>query len=208
MKESDKEIERIELFGYPGSGKTTTMEWLSEKHPDFRTRTANVKPSFKSIFSLIGFIILNPGLLKLFRFLFYIPNNKIKPYFTTVIRFFLRIQFLKKNIKTQEKVIVDEGILQITWSLLLLPFIYSTKLNIEKELESIVHDWWPDIPMKVYVIYLSREEYIRRVYTRERKHYFSLAYIKNNTAFIEKADILFKLILEKTKKNKYLIHIV
>ena len=45
------EYTRIELFGFPGCGKTTAMKSLQKEWPKFDIQKANITPSFRNIWA-------------------------------------------------------------------------------------------------------------------------------------------------------------
>lgn len=195
---------RIEFFGYPGCGKTSNMIHVRDEWPDFEMQTANVAFNFHNFWKLVEFIFKKPKVLIVLTSIRFIPLKYYKIYLFTVIRFFSRIMVIENALKSDKKYIVDEGVLQITWSLLLLLTIYSERFNAKKKLEFIVRNLWPNADLLVYHISLDDAEYIRRVKLRERQHYFSKAYLANNHLYIEIGREIKNIILEAAY-NKYKI---
>jgi|SRR5690625_1067195 len=194
-------LQRIELFGFPGSGKTTALHAIGKQYSDFTSQKANISFNFKNSFALIRYLLFHPKSLQLFKLKKNVPIIHSKTYQNTIIRFLLRMMVAENNFKTKHKIIVDEGILQITWSLLLLPSIYNKDFNSENELKKIIKNWWPKETILVYYIKINHEEYIKRINTRERRHFFSEEFKKGNKKYISKGEELFDLILQKAEKS-------
>src|SRR5699024_9234770 len=113
------------LFGYPGSGKTTALQNLAEQYSDFTSQKANVVFNVRNSFSLLKYMLFHPKFFQLFKLKKHVPTEYSEIYRNTIFRFLLRMMVAEKSIKNNRKEMVDEGVLQITWSLLLLPSIYS-----------------------------------------------------------------------------------
>ncbi len=193
--------ERIELFGFPGSGKTTSLEKVNQLHTDFFIKQANVSFTIKNGFSLLIYILIHPKSFALFAWLKYVPLSSYKAYLNTIIRFILRVKSLENDIKAKERCIVDEGLLQISWSLLLLPAIYNDRFDLEKKLEYLKNQWWKEIDMLVYHLDISDEEYLKRIQSRERLHFFSKHFINKDEKIIQKGKNIAGLILKQA--NSY-----
>lgn len=198
---------RIEMFGYPGSGKTTTLKKVQSSHPNFKTEKANINVNFKNGLQLGYYILSTPTILKELFLLRKVPSDKKKEYLGTIIRFFLRNMVLQKDLKNNKKVIVDEGMLQITWSLLLLPHIYDPTFDMNKKLEHIVTKYWPKKQLLIYHIHVSNKEYLRRIALRERKHPFSIEFAQNNKGYIEKGKAITEAILFQAQKKYQIISV-
>jgi len=194
-------FQRIEMFGYPGSGKTTAMKHIQRKHANFVVQHANFRMNFKSIIRLLVFLLKNPTLLFVFKMLKYVPKSLFLNYSKTIIRFILRVMVAQQDIKHKNRVLVDEGILQITWSLFLLPAVHSIKFNAEKELSYISKKWWPTANILIYYIKITDEEYIKRIGSRERVHFFSKAFKNKDSKYIMKGREISELLLKYTNKN-------
>lgn len=197
MKEN---IEIIELFGFPGSGKTTTVNQLTKLYPDFVFQPANVHFSIPRAFSLILFLLKRRKLFKVFKWSKSVPSSLKKVYYQSLIRFCLRVQQDDKNQVNPNKLIIDEGLLQITWSVLLLPFIYDKSLDIDEALNYLIKEFWSK-NKNVLIIHLnpSDNEYIKRINSRERKHLFSEAFKNEETDYIHKGKQLKDKIISKAK---------
>lgn len=193
-------IERIEMYGFPGSGKTTTLNIVSKEFPEFQVVQANMKASGRNIISLLKFMVCHPVVLSNFKLLSHLPKAKYKTQLLTSIRFMLRTMTMSQDLKKNKKVIVDEGIAQITWSLLLLPSIYDDQFNVEEALNKIIKRCWPKSNLLICAIQISDDEYLRRVESRERLHYFSREFKRNNIKYTEKGQMLLNLILNKAKE--------
>lgn len=194
-------FDRIELFGYPGSGKTTSLNVIHKRHFAFNLKKSNVAFTLKNSFSLIGYIIRNPKAFSLFTWLRYVPFSRYKNYLNTIIRFLLRIQAVEKDIQSNDRYIVDEGVLQITWSLLLLPAIYNRSFEINKKLAYLQNNWWPDVNILVYHLKVSDEEYIQRIKSRVRMHFFSNAFLNNDERVVHIGKHLSDTIIEHVIAN-------
>lgn len=195
---------RIEFFGFPGCGKTTSIAFLQNQWPEFKLQTANIAFSLRNLWLLTNFLFGNPKILIVITYLRFVPIKYYKIYLYTIIRFFSRFMVVKRNLKSGDKYIIDEGVLQITWSLLLLPSVLSDSFYAEKRLQYIAKHLWPKIDLLVYHISLEDAEYIKRIKSRERQHYFSVAYLANNLLYVEKGKELERIILE-VASTTYLI---
>lgn len=190
---------RIELFGFPGSGKTTSLQQIASSHSGFCLKQANVPFTVKNSLSVLFYLLKHPNSFVLFGWLKYVSFSSYKSYLNTIIRFILRIKSLENNINTGEKCIVDEGLLQITWSLLLLPAISNDKFDIEKKLDYLKKKWWLKTDLLVYHLEVSDEEYVRRVQTRERVHFFSKHFINKDEKVIRIGKLIADLILQRAE---------
>jgi hypothetical protein len=197
-------FQRIEMFGYPGSGKTTAMKIIQQEYPSFDIHFANFKINFFNVLSLLFFLIKKPRILVVFKLLKHVPKSMFVIYIKTIIRFIIRLMYAQNEIKVGKSIIVDEGVLQITWSLLLIPSVFSHKFDIEKELNLISKKWWPKANILILYIKLTEYEYIKRINSRDRLHFFSKAYRQKDTMFIIKGEELFERLL-KLAKAKYSI---
>lgn len=197
--------DRIELFGYPGSGKTTALEKIAAVHPDFTPQKANISPTIGNLLKLLFFLISNPTMMQLFKWRKYAPPKYSKLYLNTIIRFMLRMMTAENDIKRRRKNIVDEGVLQITWSLLLIPTVFEADFNLEEELERIIRYYWPKSDILIYYIKIDQKEYIARINSRERSHFFSKEYMKENEVFIKSGEKIFDLILKKTERKYFIL---
>lgn len=193
-------IQRIELFGYPGSGKTTALQNLAEQYSDFTSQKANVVFNVRNSFSLLKYMLFHPKFFQLFKLKKHVPTEYSEIYRNTIFRFLLRMMVAEKSIKNNRKEMVDEGVLQITWSLLLLPSIYSPNFDAAKELRRIIKDWWPKENILVYYIKINSKEYINRVNKRRRVHFFSKEFKAGNQKYHDIGQELFNLILQRGKR--------
>ena len=202
MKEN---IKLIELFGFPGSGKTTTVKQLVQLYPDFVFQPANVRFSVFRAFSLILFLLKRRELFKVFKWRKSIPSSLKKNYYQSLIRFCLRVQQDSKNQENPNKLIIDEGLLQITWSVLLLPFIYDESLDVDGALNYLIKEFW-NKNRNILIIHLnpSDDEYLKRINSRERKHLFSEAFKNQEVAYIYKGKQLKDKIISKAK-DQYIL---
>lgn len=196
------EPSRIELFGYPGCGKTTSMHNLQAEWADFETKEANIPFSINNVMLLFKFLVVKPKVISIFGYMRFVPRKYFKYYMSTIIRFCFRMLVIEKDLKSNHRYIVDEGILQVTWSLLLLPTIYSDRFNVENKLEYLSKHLWPNLDLLVYHISITDKEYSRRINSRERKHFFSVKFVAKDAMYIEKGKEIKNMILEEAS-NKY-----
>lgn len=196
MNKDGHEIVRIEMLGFPCTGKSY---YINKVYNDlsYLPLKANVAPSIKNIFSFLLFVVRNPKYLKLFTLLKYVPLHSIRLQLSSTIRFILRAQRLEIDTKNKTKRIVDEGIIQATWAILLLPAINLESKEVVKNLKKIKLEFWPKCEMQINYIKIDDREYKRRIRNRFRKHHFTEAVINDNKIIYEIGIEVMKLIKDQ-----------
>lgn len=183
-----KKIKHIELFGFPGSGKTTISTLISENNKKISTKY-RVESFFEiNVFKLL-YIILK--YIKLLFFLFFSINTKmfsfnIKKY-KQIIGFFIDLTIQLYFYEFTKKIFISQhGFIQITTQ---SDIIREYFIHNEKKLIFYLDN----IPKKESLyIYLDVKKEISIKRDQERV-------IKIKKEVYEESEILFKMILEKLK---------
>ena len=81
----------------------------------------------------------------------------------------------------------------------MLPSISNDKFNVEEKLDYLKKEWWSKVDLLVYYLNVSDEEYLRRIQTRERVHFFSKHFINKDEKVIRTGKVIADLILKKAE---------
>ncbi len=179
------DLTRIELLGLPCSGKSHLAARLAEGSFRARVALAEKRKRPGRIFKVAGAALRRPDLLSVFSTLRDVRAGHLIPQFRAGLRFLSRYGEMAGALRDGTAVVlVDEGVVQATWGLFLLPCLDRRELVPRRRLDRFSARFWPSKEAGFAVLYLDtpREELLRRAASRAANHPFTKAQLAGDKA--------------------------
>lgn len=168
------DLSRLELLGVPCSGKSYAVD--SARSSRVRTRLAEKAKRPDRLLKAAATTLRRPALLGLLATLGAVRPRHLGGQLRAVFRFVSRYgEYLADSRIRDGFLLVDEGVVQATWGLLLQPCLDGKLRDSEGWLDRISSRFWPSSDGGFAVLFLDtpREEILRRAASRRANHPFT-----------------------------------
>ena len=176
------DVSRLELLGVPCSGKSYTVG--SVRSSRVRVRLAEKAKRPDRLWKAMTTSVRRPALLGLFATLGAVRPCHLAGQLRAVFRFVSRYDEYLADSGIRDGIrLVDEGMVQATWGLLLQPCLDRGSPVDRAELLRVAVKFWPSRESGCAVLFLDtpREEILQRSASREVNHPFTRIQLSGNS---------------------------